>query len=363
MKLQNSILKGCCPDLAVIDVATKMAGFSLPASEIALKGVPRSFADKFTLLRVVQILKELGVEAAGYRVDPVQLKTICSPIIAQAQHNGAQEFAVIARMDGDSVVSFSGTRGWMMEAADIFVGRSSGFYLSIDKALPPHARAAATPGEPDDFDLRLIDNFLTDEECRDLIEECGPRFSRSMVSADGSLKTEAYSLGRTSKTAFCQGRTSTAIVRRAAILIGASPTAFEDVQCITYEPGNKFSPHYDAPIETPLGERPARAWTMLAYLNDGFAGGETFFPLLDLKVVPKKGGLLLFRNRRMEDGDVDGRSLHAGLPVESGVKYACNIWCADSGTYPLSDLVRPRLASVGVSAIADLAPPDQEAIR
>ncbi len=63
---------------------------------------------------------------------------------------------------------------------------------------------------------------------------------------------------------------------------------------------------------------------MIVYLNDGYRGGETIFPKLNIKVVPKAGDALLFDN--VVDGKVDQRSLHAGLPVEVGTKWIATRW-------------------------------------
>jgi len=70
-----------------------------------------------------------------------------------------------------------------------------------------------------------------------------------------------------------------------------------------------------------------RALTILFYLNDVEEGGETFFPRVNITVSPKKGSLALFAS--VSDDDVHScnqDSLHSGLPVKKGVKYAANFW-------------------------------------
>lgn len=67
------------------------------------------------------------------------------------------------------------------------------------------------------------------------------------------------------------------------------------------------------------------SWLWSRYLSEGFAGEATEFPLLNISVTPKAGRLLLWRNAD-HTGVPDPRTLHAGAPVESGTKYACNIW-------------------------------------
>jgi prolyl 4-hydroxylase len=68
-----------------------------------------------------------------------------------------------------------------------------------------------------------------------------------------------------------------------------------------------------------------RVYSCLFYLNDGFMGGETEFPIKKIKVVPKTGRLLIWRNIN-PDGELDHESLHAGLPVIDGTKWIIIIW-------------------------------------
>jgi hypothetical protein len=81
----------------------------------------------------------------------------------------------------------------------------------------------------------------------------------------------------------------------------------------------RFNPHLDT------NSKLNRKHTLLVYLNDNFSGGETYFPELMLKVSPSTGKALHFLNED-RNGKIIPLSLHAGLPVQNGVKYACNIW-------------------------------------
>ncbi|MBN6150784.1 2OG-Fe(II) oxygenase [Xanthomonas sp. AmX2] len=327
MQLEHSILKKHCPHLAVIDVAARMAGQPVSSAEVALKGAPRWYRDKFTLQHAADALAELGVQTLGFRADATQLRLGRLPVLAQIRLNGAHEFVVVARIDGQSVLSYNGSDGWWLEAWSDFVARWTGVCLALGDDRSSGTGATLDRGASHDLALRLVEEFISEQECRQLVGEADPLFRRSMVSADGSLHSEVRSSGRTSQSASCSGPLCDSIVRRAAALIGVEAERFEPLQCVRYEAGEKFSPHYDVPVAR--GDRASRGWTMLAYLNDGFEGGETLFPLLDLRVRPKRGGLLMFRNRRSAGGDVEGSALHAGMAVAGGVKYACNIWCAD----------------------------------
>jgi prolyl 4-hydroxylase len=89
-------------------------------------------------------------------------------------------------------------------------------------------------------------------------------------------------------------------------LVGGNPR----IRVYRYEPGEHHSAHWDTVVELPDGV--ASRITLVFYLNDGFTGGETEFPELGKRVVPRRGTALLFQHR----------VLHSALGVTSGVKYA-----------------------------------------
>lgn len=86
--------------------------------------------------------------------------------------------------------------------------------------------------------------------------------------------------------------------------------ANERLRCYRYEPGQRFASHYDGRFQ-----RDAREWSLLTfmiYLNEGFSGGETDFPMQGQRIQPQTGTALLFQHHL----------LHEGRTVTSGVKYA-----------------------------------------
>lgn len=65
--------------------------------------------------------------------------------------------------------------------------------------------------------------------------------------------------------------------------------------------------------------------TVLVYLQDVQVGGETEFPLLGIKVKPKKG-LALVWNSMDREGNCDPLSLHDAKKVEKGHKFIIQRW-------------------------------------
>ena len=93
------------------------------------------------------------------------------------------------------------------------------------------------------------------------------------------------------------------------------------MQIVKYEKGQEYTPHFDWWV----GKK-TRWATLLMYLNDPpLSGGKTTFPQLNLDLHPGKGSAILFYSM-LEDGNMDFKSLHGGLPVYTGVKWLCNLW-------------------------------------
>jgi prolyl 4-hydroxylase len=80
-----------------------------------------------------------------------------------------------------------------------------------------------------------------------------------------------------------------------------------------YRDGQRFAPHYDGAYfraDTTDGREGSQV-TVLFYLNDGFAGGETRFLDWDVVIAPRKGAVLFFAHAM----------LHEGCAVTAGTKY------------------------------------------
>lgn len=101
----------------------------------------------------------------------------------------------------------------------------------------------------------------------------------------------------------------------------------EPLHILRYRPGQQYRPHHDAHAFVPLEKR--RIATALLYLNDGYDGGETHFPELDITVRGAVGDLLIFRNLDVQ-GQPDLRLIHAGLPIKAGEKWLATRWIRGS---------------------------------
>lgn len=179
----------------------------------------------------------------------------------------------------------------------------------------------------------LVSNLLADDECDALIQYAETRLERSPVVADrdGSNEVNAY---RTSRGAMMQ-RGETALVARIearlAALVRWPVENGEGMQLLRYEKGNEYRPHYDWFDPAMPGPRKhlerggQRVGTVVIYLSDVEQGGGTSFPHIGLQVQPKKGSAVFFANTD-PFGTPDQKTLHAGEPVEKGVKFIATKW-------------------------------------
>ena len=103
----------------------------------------------------------------------------------------------------------------------------------------------------------------------------------------------------------------------------------EPLHILRYAPGQEYKPHLDA---IPNAQN-QRNWTILVYLNDGYSGGETRFDLLNVEFRGAPGDALIFRNVD-EQGRLDPRTRHAGVPVTGGVKWLATRWIRASAHDP-----------------------------
>jgi len=181
---------------------------------------------------------------------------------------------------------------------------------------------------------RIVSSILTVSECQDTIRQSEPHFTRSTeYTPDGPCKD--VTMNRTSESTTLERNNPVAqkIITKAAELAGVPAENCEDIQVVRYKPGMYYKPHHDACCDDTgecvqfAQEGGQRIGTLIVYLNDDFADGETHFPNYDnLKLKPPTGGGVFFRPLGTTDPRCHPLALHAGLPTSSGTKYICTAW-------------------------------------
>lgn len=178
----------------------------------------------------------------------------------------------------------------------------------------------------DSPEVRLFPAFFSPDECQFLIESARPVLQPSVV-IDPYSGREIPNPIRTSRGVgfpfVDENPAIHALNRRIAAASGTDVRAGEPMQVLSYAPGQQYREHSDALPKVAPGQQ--RVLTFLVYLDDGYEGGETAFPAIDLQVRGRKGDGLMFRNAA-NDGTPDPRSIHAGLPVTHGVKHVASRW-------------------------------------
>jgi prolyl 4-hydroxylase len=193
--------------------------------------------------------------------------------------------------------------------------------------------------------IYTIDNFLTEKECKFIINVSKRNLKLAGVSKmdnEKGLKTGEYK-GRTNSSYWMPHDLypqTLEIAKKIAKRIGCNYKHFENYQVIHYNENEEYKYHYDAfdiNDETkyekfcggPNG-RGNRLRTVLVYLNDVIEGGGTGFDRLseyddETIVNPKMGKMVVFTNVN-DDGSLNEKSRHSGLPVIKGEKWAFNLW-------------------------------------
>ena len=190
--------------------------------------------------------------------------------------------------------------------------------------------------------IYTIDNFLTEKECKFIIKVSKNNLRLAGVSKmdnEKNLEPGIYK-GRTNSSYWMAHDLypeTLKIAKKIAKHIGCNYKHFENFQVIHYNKNEEYKYHYDAydmndteKYKKFCGERGNRLRTVLVYLNDVGEGGGTGFDSLneydsEVIVEPKMGKMVVFNNLN-DDGSLNEKSRHAGLPVIKGEKWAFNLW-------------------------------------
>lgn len=212
------------------------------------------------------------------------------------------------------------------------------FWSRVDDAIHLE-RLLATPRtsvQRDDPSIVTAAGVLPAAFCDYLIGLAAPLLRPAEVN-DASGKARMHEMRTNSHARF--GLTNTDVVsvlasRRIAQLIAEPFENQEDTMVLRYRPGETYDEHYDfidprvAAFQRELMVQGQRIATVLIYLNEEYAGGETDFPQLGWRYRGARGDALAFRNVTPA-GLPEPRTLHAGRPPSSGEKWLLSKWLRD----------------------------------
>jgi prolyl 4-hydroxylase len=205
--------------------------------------------------------------------------------------------------------------------------------------LPPGTRIDAGDREivvhmrTEDPVFATLGNVLDADECRALIELARPRLEPSTL-VDLATGRDVVSDQRASWGMFFRLEENALIARidrRVSRLMNLPLENGEGLQVLHYPEGAGSDPHFDYLQPTNAANRESilrsgqRVSTLVTYLNDVPAGGQTVFPALGWATSPLRGNAVYFEYGD-ERGAVDARSLHASAPVTQGEKWVVTKW-------------------------------------
>jgi len=176
-----------------------------------------------------------------------------------------------------------------------------------------------------------LEGLLSDDECSALIEAATVRMSRSLTVESASCTSTAH-VARTSFGMFFQRGENIVVQRveeRIARLVSWPVERGEGLQVLNYQAGAQYLPHYDyfdpaasaAFANSQCGGQ--RVATVVVYLNDPIAGGETSFPQAGLVVAPRRGNAVFFS---YPTPSPETKTLHGGEPIVTGEKWVATKW-------------------------------------
>jgi prolyl 4-hydroxylase len=207
--------------------------------------------------------------------------------------------------------------------------------ISLRKAKKIHS---------DKLEIYELTDFLTQEECKEIIEiinNSDLTSSSTISSADTSnYKVNDY---RTSKTCYFYNKYPliTEIETRTCKTIGINNRCAEQIQGQKYCVGDQFKIHTDYFDKDVLKKNQTikgqRTWTFMIYLNDmeddgsnifDSSGGYTSFPYAYIATKPKAGTAIIWNNLDSNKQE-NIYSSHCGMPILKGEKYILTHWFKD----------------------------------
>jgi prolyl 4-hydroxylase len=181
--------------------------------------------------------------------------------------------------------------------------------------------------------LAVLNGVFSAEECEELIALARGRLRPSTL-VDPATGRDVVSGLRASQGMFFRPAETPLIARldrRVAEIMNLPVSHGEGLQILHYPEGAGSAPHFDflvpsnAANQDSIARSGQRVSTLVTYLNDVPAGGETVFPAAGWAVSPQRGNAVYFEYANAE-GELDHASLHASSAVTQGEKWVATKW-------------------------------------
>lgn len=248
---------------------------------------------------------------------------------------------LLARLSSDRDVArgldgFAAANG--IRRASAFVGGPSPMPSIAPAALPgaPDPRCFNTPKLPsrrhrEQPTIETFEAVLSALECEYVIALASSSMQRSLVHDPATGGPMLHPMRTSSSMTFPFHDDELwlrQLQRRLAALTGLPLASAEPLAVLRYANGEEYRPHRDYlrdPAELAADAPGQRLRTIFAYLTDVESGGATDFPILGIRIEPRRGRVVMFDNVKA-DGSPDAETLHAGMPVVRGRKWLATLW-------------------------------------
>lgn len=205
--------------------------------------------------------------------------------------------------------------------------------VSLDPVIHAYDRDIHVEWRRPQPQLILFRDVLSDDECEQVMESAGAKLNRSTTIDPESGEPKVIDNRSSEGTWYglCENPLIERLDRRISALMNWPLENGEGLQVLRYGVDGEYRSHFDyfPPEQRATPEHVERGGqrtaTLIVYLNDVEAGGETVFPDVDLAITPRRGQALYFRyfNARRQ---LDPLTLHAGAPVRAGEKWIMTKW-------------------------------------
>lgn len=189
------------------------------------------------------------------------------------------------------------------------------------------------------WDLTLLPEFITQDECKNLIGLIDKDLNESTVGLGGERIVDNSRKSQTAYLCDCSKEVMK-IKNQIALELGVNVNQMEGLQGQKYVKGGYFNEHhdgFDAVNIKKFGLHSGnRIKTLMIFLNMEMEGGVTTFPAVERSFMPLTGCAITWDNLR-EDGKLQPAAKHTAEKVAFGEKYIVTAWIRENAWDPLKD--------------------------
>jgi len=189
------------------------------------------------------------------------------------------------------------------------------------------------------WDLKLLPEFITPDECKNLIGLIDKDLNESTVALGAERVVDDSRKSQTAYLCDCSKQVM-ALKNKIAKELGVNVNQMEGLQGQKYSKDGYFKEHHDGFDSVNIKKfglhSGNRIKTLMIFLNMEMEGGWTTFPAVDRSFMPLTGCALTWDNLK-EDGKLQPAAKHTAERVAFGEKYIVTAWIRENEWNPLQD--------------------------